>query len=550
MGLATRVWADKRPWDDMAQSICEQCYPIRASYNRQVALGDSYAQDLMDSTPVNAREELGNTIDAMLRQGPWFKLGTGDDDRDQHAENAKPLERGTMLMMKGIEDPRMGFKTATKEADHDYVSVGQAVLSVEDTIDRRFVRVRAWHPASCAWWNDEDGNLIAMFRKLSMPVAEIARAMKTGRWNGGDLPVALQTLLGKEPNTKVKLMHCFCRTEMIYGDLGEEMRKHKNSEWLSVYMWIEGSVALHEFGEPLNFYVTPGWRKLSDMPYAISPAGLNSLGDERMLQQLAMIILETGEKSLDPPMVGSAEVFTRDINMMSGGFTYVDLPEDASLRDVMATIPSGELRAGLELKQDARACIIDAWLLNKLYLPSAKDMRELEVAVRTEEFRRAALPFFQPIETDYHPALLGRIFDRMMLRKLIPADMFPPSLGGMDIHWSFTSPLNEAEGRKVVEAYNMSVQSIAAGAQIDETVGTLFDMKVATMDAVRGAGAKASWILTGKALKQKQAEADQAKQLADASAIANQTALTASNMSAAKQAVDGSGLMEEMQPAA
>lgn len=542
--LAQRVTQDKLPWDNLAQSICDNCYPIRASYTHALTLGQNFMGDIMDSTPVNSREELGNTIDAMLRQGEWFKVGTGDDDRDEDPENARPLERATMLMKRAIDDPRMGFKDATKEGDHDFVSVGQAVLTVEDTADRSFVRTRAWHPSNCAWWNDEDGNLNAMFRKTTVPVSEIKRRIDGGSWTEA-MPADLETMCKTEPNKRVELLHGFIRTDLVYADSGVDMRRYAKSPWLSVYIDMKNKAVLHERGEPLNLYVTPRWRSFSEHTYGLSPAGMNSLGDSRMLQQLAMIILEQGEKALDPPMVGSAEVFTRDVNIYGGGFTYVDLPEDARLQDLMTTIQTSDgLKAGLELKQDVRELIIDAWLLNKLYLPSAREMRELEVAVRTEEFRRAALPFFQPIETDYHPKLLGAIFDRLVMRGAIPRGMFPPSLVGAGIHWSFTSPLNEAEGKKIVEAYNSAVQTIAAGSQVDQTIGMVFNMKQAAIDAVRGGGAKADWIYSGKELEQKKAEADQAQQLATASQIANQGALTTANVAGAKQAADAAGLTE------
>ena len=114
-------------------------------------------------------------------------------------------------------------------------------------------------------------------------------------------------------------------------------------------------------------------------------------------------------------MIGDVGTFTRDQNLYSGGFTYVDLPEGRALQDVMTTINTSQgLQQGMELKQDIRALISDAFLLNKLYLPSARDMRELEVAVRTEEFRRAALPFFTPIETEYHTPAPRRDFQSLV----------------------------------------------------------------------------------------------------------------------------------------
>lgn len=540
--LAEKCAEDKRPWDNLAQEVAENCYPLRANFTQQTVFGADFSSNLMDSSPVNMREELGNTPDAMLRQGKWFQIGTGDEDRDQDTDIARVLERATMLERRAIEDPRMGFKAAVKEADHDYVAFGQPVLSVEENNDRTFPRVKAYNPADCCWSYDDDGELACFYRKVDMPARNIAQLIKSGRWNG-DLPYPIEFAAEKEPNKRFRVLHCIHYTETLYGGSGADMRRYARSPYVSQYIWPEGEAKLHERGEPMIGYLTPRWRTFSSQTYGFSPAGLNSLPDMRMLQMLAMIILEQGEKGLDPPTIGSAEVFTRDINMFAGGFTFVDIPDGMKLSDVMTTVDSSQgLQKGLEMKGDLRATLMDAWLLNKLYLPRSGDMRELEVMTRNEEFRRAALPFFQPIESDYHPKLLGKIFDRMVMMGLIPRDMFPESLAGADIHFSFTTPLNEIDGQKLVAAYNSAISSIAAGSQVDESIGHLFNMKNATIDAVRGAGAKASWIYSGREAKQKMEEAQLAQQLAEANQVINNAAATTTNVAAATQNAEIAGL--------
>lgn len=540
--LASKTAEDKRPWDNLMQEVAENCYPLRATFTQRAVYGMDFQSNLMDSAPVNMREELGNTPDAMLRQGNWFQVGTGDEDRDKDTDIARVLERATMLMRRSIDDPRMGFKPAVKEGDHDYVAFGQPVLSVEENADRSFPRVKAYNPADCCWGYDDDGELACFYRKVEMPARNIATLVKSGRWNG-TLPLPIEYAAEKEPGKRFTILHAMHQTESLYGSDGRKMRTLTNMPYVSQYIWPEGEAMLHERGEPMIGYLTPRWRSFSSQTYGFSPAALNSLSDQRMLQMLAMIILEQGEKGLDPPLVAAAEVFTRDINMYAGGSTFVDLPDGASMQDVMTTIETSQgFQKGLELKQDLRFALADAWLLNKLYLPRSGDMRELEVMTRNEEFRRVALPFFQPIESDYHPKLLGKIFDRLIMMRLIPREMFPESLAGSDIHFTFTTPLNEIDGQKTVQAYQLAIQNIAAGSQVDESIGHLFDMKVATIDAVRGGGAKASWIFSGRKAEQKMEEAQMAQELAQANQVINAAATTTSNVAVAAQNAELAGL--------
>lgn len=541
LSISQTMFDEKRAWNEFAQEACEYYYPVRASYTSANPIGPDFASNVMDSHTVNVREELGNAIGSMLRQDQWFDIGTGDEERDTDIENARSLRHATKLFRAVLKDRRSGFEAATKEGDHDWVSVGQPVFSVAETADRDFVMVKAWHPGSCAWLVGENGRPTTLHRKISMRAGEIIRYARTGRWTNID--TAIETAAVKEPNKKFDILHVMMSADEVYGFDGAKMRELRGKKYLSLYIDMTHKKVLRETGEPLFMYVTPAWRRLAGMNYGFSPSAINALPDARMIQALARIILEQGEKAVDPPMIGDVETFTRDQNLYSGGFTYVDLPEGRALQDVMTTINTSQgLQQGMELKQDIRALISDAFLLNKLYLPSARDMRELEVAVRTEEFRRAALPFFTPIETEYHTPLLEEIFNRSLMMGVIDPNVFPRELRDTDLHFTFNSPLREAEGKKLVESYNVAVQTIAAGSQVDQTVGNLFNMRRATLDAVRGGGAPPEWLLSPKEIKAKDQEADQTKALAQAAAIANAGAATVGNVADAAQAAQQSGM--------
>ncbi len=547
LSISQTMFDEKRAWNEFSQEVCENYYPVRASYTTSNPIGPDFANNVMDSHTINVREELGNAIGSMLRQGQWFDIGTGDTDRDEDIENARVLKHATKLFRSVLKDRRSGFESATKEGDHDWVSVGQPVFSVAENDSRDYVLVKAWHPGTCAWITGDTGRPTTLHRKITMRAGDIMRHVKSGRWTNVDL--AIEIAATKEPTKKFEILHVMMSAEEVYGFDAQKMRDLRGKKYLSLYIDVTHKKVLQETGEPLFMYVTPAWRRLSGMNYGFSPSAINALPDSRMLQSLARIILEQGEKAVDPPMVGDVEAFTRDQNLYAGGFTYVDLPEGRALQDVMTTINTSQgLQQGMELKQDVRALITDAFLLNKLYLPSARDMRELEVAVRTEEFRRAALPFFTPIETEYHTPLLEEVFGRCMLMGIIDPNIFPQSLRGSDLHFTFNSPLNEAEGKKLVESYNLAVQTIAAGSQVDQTVGNLFNMRRATLDAVRGGGAPPEWLLSPKEVKQKDAEADQTKALTQAAAIANAGAGTISNVAQATMAAQQAGLVNPNAP--
>lgn len=487
--IGTALFAKKRQWDELCQEIAENFYPLRADFTQPFTLGEDFSLDLMDSYPVQARETLGTTPSAMLRQGNWFNARTGMEEIDEQPDVARWLESATLRLRRLVYDRRANFVRATNEADHDWVTFGNPVLSVEEDMSRTHFLFRSWHPKDCAWMENVSGRIDHLQR--SMPMT--ARNMKM-RW-AKTIHQDVTTAAEKDPTTEFKVRHIALPFDELYGDDKAKRRQYKNAQYCSVYIDVDHEMVLGEAPLPVFSYVVPRWRTLSGVPFAFSPATITALPDGRMLQSLARIILEQGEKALDPPLVAKGEMFRDAVNLYAGGLTYVDLESDQDIRDALMPVETSKgMSVGLDMKADVRNLIAEAFLLNKLMLPNVREMREIEVQARLDEFRRAALPFFGPIESEYHLPLLDTAMQMAIHNRAFDFKEMPDVLKqGVDVGFSFDSPLTTAEGRQAVAAFQESIQIIAGAAQFDQTVTTMMDIKVATKDAVKGTGAKADW---------------------------------------------------------
>lgn len=492
-----------QPWNSLRQEICELCYPMRADYTASLSPGSDFQTDIMDSSMTLARETLGNLPHAMLRQGDWYSITTGDKDRDENPTNAAYFEATKKTMRKFMYAPRANFVKASIEADHDWVSVGNPVLSVEENVARDGLLYRAWHPKTVVWMMDGDGQIDHVQRDMPMTARNICRRWKTAHQT-------IKTACEKEPNKVFKVRHILMPSDDLYGSDKTKRKKYANKPFISLYVDCENNEILGESGLRTFNYVIPRLRTLSNIPVGFSPYAINSLPDGRMLQDLARIMLEQGEKAIDPPAIAKANLF-REFNVMAGGLTYADLEDKEKLQDVFQYMENrGQLSFGLDMRQDVRMIIAEAWLLNKLTLPQVHEMTAFETNARLDEYRRAALPFFGPIESEYHLPLLELTFNILMNNGAFDAP--PEELDGGEIDWQFEGPLNTLEGRQTVQAYNESIQIIAAGAQFDQTIPQDFNLKKATEDAVRGTGAEPEWFLNDdekNALAQQQAQAAQ-----------------------------------------
>lgn len=503
--VGSTLFSKKQPWDTLCQDIAENYYPLRSDFTRTLSLGDDFTTDLMESYPVQARETLGNAPSAMLRQGDWFEVKTGNEEIDENPVNARWLESATKNFRRLVYDRRANFTAATIEVDHDWVAFGNGVISVEESPSRDHMLFRAWHPKDCAWMLNEVGKVDNLHRKMMKTARNLKRTYKD------KVHQDIKTACKDDPSKEFNIRHIVMPMDEIYGDDKAKRKQYRKFPFLSLYVDVDHEMILSEAGLPVFNYVVPRWRTLSNFAQGFSPATINSLPDGRMIQSMARIILEQGEKAVDPPTVAKGEMFRDAVNMYAGGMTYVDLEADDDIRKLFQTIETGNLSIGMELKNDVRQMIAEAFLLNKLFLPDTREMTAYETSQRVAEFRRAALPFFGPIESEYHLPLLDVGFQLAINNRQFNLGDIPDDLEEAETTFVFESPLNTAEGRALVASFQESVQILAGAAQFDNKIPATMDFAKMTKDAVKGTGAPADWfndeeVATEEADRQKQVD--------------------------------------------
>lgn len=535
--IGSKLFSKKQPWDILNQEIAENYYPLRTDFTRELSLGDDFSTGLMESFPVQARETLGNAPSAMLRQGDWFEVKTGREEIDEDPSAARWLEYATKRYRRLVYDRRANFTSATIEADHDWVSFGNPILSVEESPTRDHMLFRAWHPKDCAWMLNEVGKVDHLQRKMKKTARNLKKLY--GDKVHSDIKLACET----DPSKEFDCRHIVMPVDDIYGDDKAMRKKYRKTPFISIYIDLDHEQILGEAGLPVFNYVVPRWRTLANIPQGFSPATINSLPDGRMIQSMARIILEQGEKAVDPPTVARGEMFRDAVNMYAGGMTFVDIDDDADIRKLFQTIETGNVSIGMEMKQDVRAMLAEAFLLNKLFLPDTREMTAYETQQRIAEFRRAALPFFGPIESEYHLPLLDTGFQLALHNRHFDVGEIPEILDGEETTFVFESPLNTAEGRQLVASFQESVQILAGAANFDQTIPTTMDFKKMTKDAVKGTGAPADWFADEEVAESAEEQQNAVTGLTQAAAALREGAGVAADVAGASVALRQAGLV-------
>lgn len=505
--LGDRLFTAKQPLDDLNQEIAEQIYPARADFTTTLNLGDEYGQHLNDSFPVILHRELSDAMSSMLRPKgkEWFRCTTQDDEIDADVDNARFLEYLGKTMRRKIYDSRTKFIRATKEGDRDYTAFGECVISVEEAPRKRdHLYMRSHHLRDCAWLENDIGEIDHLHRKEMMT----ARKMKLS-FGEDKLHESIKRACEKEPNKEFQIrIVVMPADEYDYANDESDGKKgsKKKLPFKVCYVDVDNCKILREGGLPDFPYVVPRWQTISGSQYAFSPAAMTALPDARMSQMMAHILLEAGEKAVEPPLIGTEEA-VKEVNIAAGAMSWIDYAYDEKLGEALRPLRiEGDFRTGFALRQDLRELLSRAFFIDRLKLPEpGKDMTAYEVSQRLEEHVRNLLPLFEPIEIEYNTKLLDKTFSVLRNMGVFDWQQMPEGLAGSDITWAFESPLQETQSRLLVAKGEETLSKIMAAKQAGFiTVDPVHPGKI-MKDVVRGINGPSTW---RKSAEEEEAEAE------------------------------------------
>ena len=543
--LGDKLFSKRSPLDTLWQEIAENFYPERADFTSPHNFGDDFAAHLMDSFPVLMRRELANSISAMLRprDRPWFRSTTLDDAIDDEEKNAKFLEYIRDTMRRKIYDARSQFIRATKQADHDFVTFGNAVLDVDEDRDREHLFFRGHHLRDCVWLENRRNVIDHLHRRDKMT----ARNMKR-EFGEENLHPTVKQAAEKEPDKEFTI-----RCVVMPADEYNSIKNQKNANggklpFVICYVDVDNCKILKEAPRATFQYVVPRWHTITGWQYAFSPATIIALPDARLAQQMARILLESGEKAVDPPAIAKMEA-VRETNIQAGALTWVDISHDEKLSEAFQLLEfKGDMRTGFAMRADLREMLTKAFFLDKLNLPPSEGGEKMtaeEVRRRLEEFVRSALPLFEPMEIEYNTQVLDKSFETLRNMKAFDFSLMPKALGKTDVTWAFESPIQAASSRMAVSQFQESLGLIAAAAEAGITSPPV-DLNIALRAALR-ATAPAKWL---KSASQMEAEDAAAAEAAETKNLLGEVDMAADLITKGSQASMALGqAMQPTQPA-
>lgn len=538
VGIGDRLFSTRGGLLSLWQQIGDHFYPERADFTTQRSEGEEFASEMMTSYPAMARRELGNLFASILRPRgqDWFSIHATDEGIDDDQAAREWLEWATGVQRRAMYDPAATFVRATKEADHDFAAFGQAVLSVE--VDRRgpALLYRDWHIRDCAWSENASGKIDTLHRRYKPTIRELMADFK-------NVAGEVSRVADKEPHRAILCRHVVVPADQY--DMGAKNRK--GMPFVSLYVDEENEHVMEAVPMGWFQYIVPRWQTISGSQYARSPATEICLPDARLLQSMTLILLEAGEKAVDPPSIAAQEVFRSDMNFFAGGVTFADLEKDQKLGDVFQTISSDKsgIPLGINMALKIEEAIKQGFFLDKLGLPEmqSKNMTAYEVRKIIEEHVRQSAPIFEPIEEEYNSPLANLTFEVLRTYGAFgPKDNIPEALRGAEVGFSFISPLREVVDEMKGQQLQETVQLIGAVSQVDPAQTAQIDWTEATRDALQGIRIPAKWFSKDGTVEQAKAAHAQQAQAQAAGQVAGVASDVALNAGKAAQAFSQAGV--------
>lgn len=521
------LFSKRAPLLNLWQTIADQFYVERADFTVSRSLGDEFASHLNDSYPLIIRRELGDFLSTLRRKDQeWFQVSV---ERDNLLDNAgkRFLDYATTVQRRAMYDRRTQFTRAMKEADHDFVTFGQPVLTIEANYTTNTLLYQCWHLRDCVWRFTLDGRIAEVHRKWMPTARQLSQLFKNKP--GASLHANVVNKLEKDPYCEID-----CRHIVISIEDYEPEKRRQAQTYTEIYVDVVNQHVIYEAPLRNPKYVIPRWKTLSGTQYAHSPAVTVGLPDARLIQAMSLTLLEAGEMAVRPPMAAKVDAIPDGAKLFAGGITGIDAEFDGRIQDIIAPITNDNraLPFGLEMLKDKQSMLAQAFYIQKINLPQFDhEMTAFEFSQRLQEYIRNVIPLFEPIDSEYHAQVCDQSF-QVLLENNAFGDprQFPRSVRGQETLFQFDSPLSQAvereKGQRFLEAKGLVEQAIT----FDQSCAAMVDWKTALRDALDGKRTPAKWIQPEAAV------AAYAKQLDEQKAMQQQIEMIRRGGEAAEQA--------------
>lgn len=517
---------ERTSWDTHWKEITDYLLPWSGRYfTTDRNKGNKRGGSVYDNTATRALRTLASGLmaGATSPARPWFKLAAPDPDLNNYHAVKLWLEDVQQRMSRVFQ--RTNVYRALHTMYEELGSFGTA-CSIILPDPQKVIHLYPVTVGEFCISQDAQSKVNVFYREFEMTVSQVVR-----EFGYENCSQSVKTLYDRGTlEAPVTVIHCIEPRDDRDPGKGDRL----NMAYRSCYFEVGNNnpVMLREAGFEKFPVLAPRWSVTGNDVYGNGP-GMEALPDIRQLQHEQLRKAQGIDYQTQPPLQAPTSMQGRSVNMLPGGVTFHDAPQQNGIRSSFET--NLNLQYLLNDIQDVRARIGRSFY-EDLFLMMQNDMRSnmtaREIQERHEEKLLMLGPVMERLQTELLEPLIDLTFDAMLAQGLVPPP--PPELAGMDLGVEFVSVLAQAQRAVGSSSVDRFIGNVGAIAQMKPEVLDKINSDILVDRYADMLGVDPNIIISteqAQALRQARNEAMAQKEQA---AMMQQSAMTAKNLAAAK----------------
>jgi hypothetical protein len=381
---------ERKSFEDVWRDCSDQILSRRTRFIAQDRNKKRRNTKIIDPTPRMAQETLVNFLmeNMCSKSRQWYGLAPVDKEIAERPAVRDYTEEVTGILRNSMANSN--FYSAVKTQITDLVVFGTACGQIDED-DDDVIRTYAFPVGQYLFANSARLQVDTVYRDLSMTVAQIVERFGFERcspavqmqWNNHQYDNWVEVLHVVEPNREYDPS----RAHQMLGPAGQP--------WRSCYMELGGDQSRDDLlAEEGNFefpMLASRWDVLGEDVYGTSP-GMDALGVCTALQILAKRLASMMDKTVSPPMNAPTSALTRTVSTLSGDWNFYDVMSGGVEIKPSLMIPPQSIREAREEMAQLRQVIgkifkNDVYLFNLRSQPGGENtnITATEATIRDQE---------------------------------------------------------------------------------------------------------------------------------------------------------------------
>lgn len=438
------------------QEITKYICPNRGFYDTESDgdRGDQNNVHLLDATPTRALETLQSGMYAGMTNPStqWFKLQMLDDRLNEALPIRTWLSQVESQIWATLAQSNY-YKTMF-EFYGELASFGTAAYAALEDDENILYTSLFTAGEYCVGYNRR-GEANQFFRKFRMSAYEMQ-----DEYGEDALSTSVsQALQGNRPDTLFTVCNLIVPSDFLNPD-DDPVVPHP---YVSFY-WQQGEQETLRVRGFWEFPIMTGrWGVVGSNQYGYGP-GWNALGESKTLQEMRYDLLLGNKMDMFPPVVFPGEMRNKRFTGAPGEVFFSDSQTQAYrlYGDARSNI-EGQLVAIEGSRQQINSFFFTDVFLMVSQMAQQRDMTAYQVSVLQQEKMQLLGPVTERVTQETLSPTLGRVFQMLQRRGLIPPP--PPELSGR-IEIEYVSPLAQAQKGQSASQITSILEITGATAQI------------------------------------------------------------------------------------